>query len=527
MTPNDIYPDDQLASLIPPPNEAELTALRESLRAEGLREPLRVWPHEGRRVLIDGYARLKLARELGIEVCCTELSLADRNAAMAYRLASTLDRRNLSLIAQAVLRGRLHLLVGGRQGERTDLPGHEAGAMLTAAGIAARFSVSERTIRRDRRLAEAVELLGSPEHLGPAFREQLLGGRTNLTRRGILQLARMSAVERQRVLARMEREREERRARPRRKPHAPKVAGSTESNSGADTPVVIQSRNAAAGSREATQVARRPDNVRAAACGPTAPFPASELPPDIRLHHVDNRTFEWPEIDLCFTDPPYQDLDAYSWLGEMLGRKLRPGRLALVYASPFHLPEVIGRLTGGGLRYVTTLGIVYRLASGSPPLLGFLGNNLRPVVLLSQGRPEPAGRKIQTGVVQEPSPKGLHPWQQAVEPAVEWIRRLTRPGELVADPFLGSGTTAAAVRQIGGLQFVGTEIDPKTYRTACERVATEVQPVGDPEQEIDAKAVEGVLDSWKELDQQSRLAFLARPVVQAAFQRLITSEGCE
>lgn len=527
MTANDLTLDDQLASLLPQPTDTELTALRESLRVEGLLHPLRVWVTGDRLVLIDGYTRLKLARELGIEARYEEVRLADRNAAIAYRLAAHLDRRNLSLLAQAVLRGRLHLLVGGRQGERTDLPGHEAGALLTARGIATRFAVSERTIRRDKLLAEAVNRLGADGQLGPQFVALLMSGRTNLTRRGILQLARMGRVERQRHLDKLKAERDARKP-PRRKLPAPKPANPT-GNSGADTPEVVDNHREMVGDRDAAVVALRSDNVRAAVCGPTSPAPAGELPPDIRLHHADNRAFDWPDIDLCFTDPPYADLDCCEWLGQMLGRKLRPGRLAAVYASPFHLPEVIRRLTGGGLRYVTTLGIVYRLASGSPPLLGFLGNNLRPVVLLSQGRPEPVGRRIQTGVVQEPSPKGLHPWQQAVEPAVEWIRRLTRPGELVADPFLGSGTTAAAVRQVGGLRFVGTEIDPNTYRTACERVATEVPPVGGPGQEIDTAAVEGLLARWKDdLDPQSRLFFLARPVVQAAIQRLnAASEGHE
>jgi len=240
MTANDIHLDDQLASLFPQPTESQLTHLRESIRAEGLRDALLVWKTGGRRVLVDGYTRLTLARELGLDVRCTEIRLADRNAAIAYRVVTHLERRNLSMLAQAVLRGRLHLLVGGRQGERTDLPGHEAGATLTAAGIAARFAVSERTIRRDRRVAEAVDLLGSPEQQGPQFAALLMAGRTNLTRRGILQLARMGRVEQQRLLARLEREREDRQTRPRRKPPAPSRPTTPDRNSGADTPAVRQ-----------------------------------------------------------------------------------------------------------------------------------------------------------------------------------------------------------------------------------------------------------------------------------------------
>jgi hypothetical protein len=524
MTANDIHLDDQLASLFPQPTDAELFPLRESLRAEGLLTPLRVWITGGRRVLIDGYSRLRLVQELGIEIRCTEVRLADRNAAIAYRLSTALQRRNLSLLAQAVLRGRLHLLVGGRQGERTDLPGHEAGALLTAAGIAARFSVSERTIRRDRLLAKAVDLLGSPDQQGQEFVALLMSGRTNLTRRGILQLARMGQVEQKRQLDKLKAEREAGKH-PRRKSPAPK-AGDPVSNSGADTQAVVHGRNEAVDDRDTVRVTRQPGHATAAVSIPITPAPAGELPANIHLHHADNRTFEWPDIDLCFTDPPYKDLPAYEWLGQMLSRKLRPGRLAAVYADGFRLPEQIRLLTAAGLRYVTLFGITYPQAFGGKPLLGFISNNIRPVVLLSKGKPASPSKLVYAARVQDPFPKPHHPWQQAVEPAVEWIRRLTRPGELVADPYLGSGTTAVAVRQIGGLRFLGTEIDPNTYRTARERVATEV-PTNETEPEIDSDAVEGLLARWRELDPQTRRSFLCRPSVQAAIQRLNACEGRE
>lgn len=44
-----------------------------------------------------------------------------------------------------------------------------------------------------------------------------------------------------------------------------------------------------------------------------------------------------------------------------------------------------------------------------------------------------------------------------------------KPGQLVCDPFTGSGTTALACKQLG-LDFVGWEINPKHYDTAIKRV---------------------------------------------------------
>ena len=41
-----------------------------------------------------------------------------------------------------------------------------------------------------------------------------------------------------------------------------------------------------------------------------------------------------------------------------------------------------------------------------------------------------------------------------------FISLLTNPGELVVDPFLGSGTTAVAAQRLGR-QVIGSELDPK------------------------------------------------------------------
>ena len=50
-----------------------------------------------------------------------------------------------------------------------------------------------------------------------------------------------------------------------------------------------------------------------------------------------------------------------------------------------------------------------------------------------------------------------------------YIRQSTKPGELVLDPFMGSGSTGcAAVRQ--GRRFVGIEIEERWFDVACKRI---------------------------------------------------------
>jgi site-specific DNA-methyltransferase (adenine-specific) len=55
-----------------------------------------------------------------------------------------------------------------------------------------------------------------------------------------------------------------------------------------------------------------------------------------------------------------------------------------------------------------------------------------------------------------------------------FIRLFTAPGNVVLDPFMGSGTTAVACQRLGR-KFVGIELDPKYIQIAQERLREEGQ----------------------------------------------------
>jgi adenine-specific DNA-methyltransferase len=65
--------------------------------------------------------------------------------------------------------------------------------------------------------------------------------------------------------------------------------------------------------------------------------------------------------------------------------------------------------------------------------------------------------------------KTEHPCQYPIALAVRLIKALTRPNDLVCDPFIGSGATGAAAMMLGR-RFVGAEIDPSYYRIARHRI---------------------------------------------------------
>jgi tRNA/tmRNA/rRNA uracil-C5-methylase (TrmA/RlmC/RlmD family) len=65
--------------------------------------------------------------------------------------------------------------------------------------------------------------------------------------------------------------------------------------------------------------------------------------------------------------------------------------------------------------------------------------------------------------------KRYHPWEQSIHEALHLLTRFASPGDLVLDPFAGSGTIPLAAKLLG-LRSVGIEIDADTWDTASQRM---------------------------------------------------------
>ena len=72
--------------------------------------------------------------------------------------------------------------------------------------------------------------------------------------------------------------------------------------------------------------------------------------------------------------------------------------------------------------------------------------------------------------IDRPSKSPEHPTMKPVALVARAIENSTRAGELVYDPFLGSGTTMAAAEQLGRLCY-GCELAPKYVAVVLERMA--------------------------------------------------------
>jgi site-specific DNA-methyltransferase (adenine-specific) len=80
---------------------------------------------------------------------------------------------------------------------------------------------------------------------------------------------------------------------------------------------------------------------------------------------------------------------------------------------------------------------------------------------------------IQQGFIKETNDIRQHPTQKPTE-VMKWIiENYTKPTDIILDPFVGSGTTCVAAKQLGR-KYIGIEISSEYCKIANERLAQEV-----------------------------------------------------
>ena len=105
------------------------------------------------------------------------------------------------------------------------------------------------------------------------------------------------------------------------------------------------------------------------------------------------------------------------------------------------------------------------------------GTRLPSIYIENTSVASESSQRFPTSLLLFPKDSGIgkkHPTQKP-QALFEWlIQSYTRPGSLVIDPYLGSGTTAAAAITTGR-KYIGIEKDPVYYAMATERIEKQVQ----------------------------------------------------
>lgn len=211
---------------------------------------------------------------------------------------------------------------------------------------------------------------------------------------------------------------------------------------------------------------------------PAPPTPAAATgPPTITQADATEWLAEQPRCDLLLTDPPYstnvEDVERFAarWLPVALDRVKPTGRAFVCIGAYPH--ELVAYLNVKPATQV--LVWTYRNTLGPAPSHAYKLN--WQAILYYEGPDAPpldSPVMVEQFTVQDiNAPDGRlgdrwHAWQKPLELGERFVRHATRPGDLVLDPFAGTGTFLLAATGLGRRAH-GCERDPAMIDIATDR----------------------------------------------------------
>jgi len=155
------------------------------------------------------------------------------------------------------------------------------------------------------------------------------------------------------------------------------------------------------------------------------------------------------------------------WLGLCL-QSARPGAICALFTDWRQLPTTTDALQAGGWSW---RGIApWDKTEAARPQKGWFRNQCEYIVWGSCGPMDEDG-ECHPGVFrQSVAAEGKEHIAGKPVGVMEGITKICPPGQIVLDPFMGSGTTGVACVNLGR-QFVGIEIEPRYFDIACERIS--------------------------------------------------------
>lgn len=185
-------------------------------------------------------------------------------------------------------------------------------------------------------------------------------------------------------------------------------------------------------------------------------------------------------VDLVLTDPPYvcryrdragrtvANDDNTEWLkpayAEMY-RLLKPGSLCITFYGWVHTDAFFAAWRAAGFRIVGHMVFCKDYASSERTLRCMHES----AYVLSKGRPPMVAPALSDVRSWGYTGNLLHPTQKPVDALKPLIDTYSRRGDMVLDPFAGSGSTLVAARDLGR-RYLGIELDPVHAATAEKRL---------------------------------------------------------
>lgn len=177
-------------------------------------------------------------------------------------------------------------------------------------------------------------------------------------------------------------------------------------------------------------------------------------------------------IALVMTDPPYpkEFFHTYKYLAEFCPRLMQRGASLLVIAAHYSLENIMAEFRGK-LKYRWLLNMDQSEGTHARMAMGI--EVMWKPILWYVKEAYPQGRGFLRDMVKingkDGQNKKLHKWQQDESWCEYYIERLTKPNDIVLDPYVGSGTVPFICKKLGR-NFIGFDNDPEAVETAIQRL---------------------------------------------------------
>ncbi len=191
-------------------------------------------------------------------------------------------------------------------------------------------------------------------------------------------------------------------------------------------------------------------------------------------------------VDLLLTDPPYgmryrsraggrpivgdTDLSWFRLFIQEAYRVLRPDTHAYLFCNEYGLATFRAEMAAAGFK-VKRLLVWVKDQHTAGDLGGDYANRTEYLLFGHKGRRRLNGhREANVLFFKRAGRRREHPTEKPEEMLRYLIGKSSEPGELVLDPFAGSGTTCRAAKDLGR-RFLGIEIDRRYAEIARQRLS--------------------------------------------------------
>lgn len=432
--------DERIKNRLMKLDDTEYNLLEKSILEEGLREPLMLWEYNNEFILIDGHHRYEICKKHNIYGKTITKTFNDIEEVLSWIDINQLSRRNLTDKQRDIVFGRIYSNVKQQHGgDRAS--GQNDHLQKTSQLIADKFNVSEVTIRRAEKFYDSMEEI--KRNMGQEVYDNILTEKIKLNKNEINDLSKMNAFDMEKTFDK------------------------------------LKDSNSLKEAKKKIEIDIRKETI---------------MEFDSNLYNGDAveilKTFKDNSVDMVLTDPPYgisyidtrnsfnpdyKDDENYAIellerVAIELKRITKPGSHLYFfsgYSNAFKFQQILSKYFLVQENWITWV-------KNNHTMTDFDKNWAYKYEIIWFCKNENDSRKlnysVSPDVLEYPIPTNKkHSAQKPIELLKYIIGNSSLEGEVILDPFMGSGTTPLSAKLMNR-KYIGIELEEDIYKIANEMV---------------------------------------------------------